>query len=232
MCCTAGGVSFAEVRATCFRGTESSAGPKAGGRSWNGRSANKPWRSIFEGVLAAHRGSADAAGVDWKSAVYRKVQEEVKAHCGLTVARIVELARVNREGLQRKAAPLGPRLSTARRVRSPSRGQKKAGGRYAAALAMSFFRHPELFPSDGDAGSKAGVPAHCWDEFPVGYSSADCAPAGSASALPAAFHIAVNSSCRSMTFNRTAHSVLTVCLSSGGKPKWQIVIYAGLDWGR
>jgi hypothetical protein len=30
---------------------------------------------FFEGVLAAHRGAADAAGTDWKSAVYRKVEE-------------------------------------------------------------------------------------------------------------------------------------------------------------
>jgi putative transposase len=52
-------------------------------------------------VLAAHRGSADAAGVDWKSAVYRKVQEEVKAHRGLTVERRVELARVNRASYYR-----------------------------------------------------------------------------------------------------------------------------------
>src|SRR5215467_6148603 len=29
---------------------------------------------FFEGVLATHRGAADAAGADWKSAVYRKVQ--------------------------------------------------------------------------------------------------------------------------------------------------------------
>jgi hypothetical protein len=36
----------------------------------------------FKGVLAAHRGTADAAGADWKSAVYRKVQEEVKADRG------------------------------------------------------------------------------------------------------------------------------------------------------
>jgi len=46
---------------------------------------------FFEGVLAAHRGAADAAGTDWKSAVYRKVQEEVKADRGLTIARMVEL---------------------------------------------------------------------------------------------------------------------------------------------
>jgi transposase-like protein len=30
---------------------------------------------FFEGVLAAHRGAADAAGTEWKSAVYRKVEE-------------------------------------------------------------------------------------------------------------------------------------------------------------
>ena len=34
---------------------------------------------FLKGVLAAHRATADAAGLDWKSAVYQKVQEEVKA---------------------------------------------------------------------------------------------------------------------------------------------------------
>jgi transposase-like protein len=38
-----------------------------------------PGDRFFEGVLAAHRATADTAGVDWKSAVYRKVKEEVKA---------------------------------------------------------------------------------------------------------------------------------------------------------
>jgi transposase InsO family protein len=52
-------------------------------------------------VLAAHRGSADAAGVEWKSAVYRKVKEEVKADRGLTVERMTELARVSRAGFYR-----------------------------------------------------------------------------------------------------------------------------------
>ena len=99
MCCTAGGVSFAAVRATCFRGTESSAGPK-GGVGTEDRPTNLGDR-FFKGALAAHRGSAEAAGVDWKSAVYRKVQEEVKAHRGLTVARMVELARVNRASYYR-----------------------------------------------------------------------------------------------------------------------------------
>jgi putative transposase len=52
-------------------------------------------------VLAAHRGTADAAGVDWKSAVYQKVEEEVKANRGLTIERMVELGRVSRSGFYR-----------------------------------------------------------------------------------------------------------------------------------
>src|SRR5437870_1216359 len=56
---------------------------------------------FFEGVLAAHRGAADAAGTDWKSAVYRKVQEEMKAGRGLTTARMVELGGVSRASFYR-----------------------------------------------------------------------------------------------------------------------------------
>jgi putative transposase len=52
-------------------------------------------------VLAAHRGTADAAGVDWKSAVYQKVEEEVKTNRGLTIERMVELGRVSRSGFYR-----------------------------------------------------------------------------------------------------------------------------------
>jgi hypothetical protein len=52
-------------------------------------------------VLAAHRGTADAAGVDWKSAVYQKVEEEVKAARGLTIERMVKLGRVSRSGFYR-----------------------------------------------------------------------------------------------------------------------------------
>jgi putative transposase len=52
-------------------------------------------------VLAAHRGTADAAGVDWKSAVYRKVEEEVKADRGLTIERMMKLGRVSRSGFYR-----------------------------------------------------------------------------------------------------------------------------------
>src|SRR5437868_15267433 len=51
---------------------------------------------FFEGVLAAHRGTADAAGVDWKAAVHRKAQEEVKANRGSSIERMVKLGRVAR----------------------------------------------------------------------------------------------------------------------------------------
>jgi len=51
--------------------------------------------------LAAHLGAADAAGTNWKSAVYRKVQEEMKADRGLTIARLVELGGVIRASFYR-----------------------------------------------------------------------------------------------------------------------------------
>jgi hypothetical protein len=47
-------------------------------------------------VLAAHRGAAYAAGIEWKSGVYQKIQEEVKAGGGLTIERMVEPGRVSR----------------------------------------------------------------------------------------------------------------------------------------
>jgi putative transposase len=52
-------------------------------------------------VLAAHRRTADAAGIEWKSAVYRKIGEEVIAGRGLTVERMVELAGVSRASFYR-----------------------------------------------------------------------------------------------------------------------------------
>jgi putative transposase len=52
-------------------------------------------------VLAAHRGTADVAGIDWKSAVYRKVAEEVTAGRRLSIERMVELGRVSRSGFYR-----------------------------------------------------------------------------------------------------------------------------------
>jgi putative transposase len=59
-------------------------------------------------VLAAHRGTADAAGIDWKSAVYRKVEEELSADGGLSIERMVELGRVSRAGFYRFAVSVDP----------------------------------------------------------------------------------------------------------------------------
>jgi putative transposase len=52
-------------------------------------------------MLAAHRGAADAAGIDWKSAVYRKIQEAMKPNSGLSAERMAELGRVSRSGFYR-----------------------------------------------------------------------------------------------------------------------------------
>jgi putative transposase len=55
----------------------------------------------LEGVLAAHRATAEAAGVNWQSALYRKVQEEMKAGRGLTVERMLQLGPISRASLYR-----------------------------------------------------------------------------------------------------------------------------------
>jgi Transposase and inactivated derivatives len=52
-------------------------------------------------VLAAHRRAADAAGIEWKSALYDKVREEMTGGGGLTIRRMVELGRVSRSSLYR-----------------------------------------------------------------------------------------------------------------------------------
>jgi hypothetical protein len=50
-----------------------------------------------------------------------------------------------------------------------------------------------------------------------GYSSAGCSPAEPASASPARLQNAIQWFCRSIDFQRTANSVLTVCVSQGDK---------------
>jgi hypothetical protein len=52
-------------------------------------------------VLAVHRRTAEVAGIDWKSAVYRKVAQEVTAGQRLSIERMVELRRVSRSGFYR-----------------------------------------------------------------------------------------------------------------------------------
>lgn len=82
---------------------------------------------------------------------------------------------------------------------------------------MSFLRHEEIYPSDGGAGVQTSAPAHRLDEFPAGYSLAGWSPPEPASASPAGHQYAVMSSFWSRDFQRPANSVLTVCLSLGGK---------------
>jgi hypothetical protein len=54
---------------------------------------------------------------------------------------------------------------------------------------MSFLRHEEIYPSDGDSTVVSRAPAHRLDEFPAGYSSAGCSPAEPTSASPAGFSL-------------------------------------------
>lgn len=56
---------------------------------------------MSEGLLAAHGRAADAAGIDWKSAVYRQVAEEVRAGSGLSIRRMLELGRASRSSFYR-----------------------------------------------------------------------------------------------------------------------------------
>jgi len=89
--CSVGAGSFAKDLAMSFSVAASSAGPNVASPSWNGRLAAGFGDRFFAGVLPAHRRTADATGTDWKSAVLRKVQEEMKAERGLTATRMAEL---------------------------------------------------------------------------------------------------------------------------------------------
>jgi hypothetical protein len=80
---------------------------------------------------------------------------------------------------------------------------------------MSFPRHGEIYPFDEGATPRDRPPAHRNDEFPAGYSSAGCSPAWPASASPASGHLAGKDFGSTMQFQRTANSVLTVCLTPG-----------------
>src|SRR5438309_1517017 len=93
---------------------------------------------------------------------------------------------------------------------------------------MSFRRHGEIYRSDKKAvRSLPGRPRHCTsrppqphrlDEFPAGYSLAGCSPAEPASASPAGWHLAGKRLRSTIKFQRTANSVLIVCLSPGDNP--------------
>src|SRR3954454_7111711 len=88
---------------------------------------------------------------------------------------------------------------------------------------MSLFRHREIYRSDVSRSvrerPKRRSPPHRLDEFPVGYSSASCTPAELASALPTGIHPATRTCRRQRSFQLTANSVLTFCVTSGDNPR-------------
>ena len=78
---------------------------RAGAQDWPAGVGDR----FFEGVLAAHRGAAEAAGLEWKTAVYQQIQSQKEGSEGLTVERMCELAKVSRAGFYRFApGPAGP----------------------------------------------------------------------------------------------------------------------------
>jgi putative transposase len=71
--------------------------------------------------------------------------------------------------------------------------QSLAPSATSQGATMSFFRHQEIYQSDGESTGKGepaetGPPEHRLDESPAGYSSAGCSPAEPASASPAEDH--------------------------------------------
>jgi putative transposase len=62
---------------------------------------NRPWNRFFEGVLAAHRGTADAAGVNWKAATHQFIQSKIEKGSPMTTLRMCGLGQVSRAGLYR-----------------------------------------------------------------------------------------------------------------------------------
>src|SRR5215471_14781562 len=101
MCCIAGERNSAMVRRMRFRGSGSDGGRRRRSRSWSVRSGNRRWRSIFEGVLAAHRATADAASTDWKAATYQFIEDQAKKGTAMTVVRMCELGHVSRAAFYR-----------------------------------------------------------------------------------------------------------------------------------
>jgi putative transposase len=84
------------------------------------------------------------------------------------------------------------RLHSALGYQSPEEFEQAASSEaIPIGASMSFFRHAEIYRSDGKRWrrrrkpTKAGLPDHRFDESPTGYSLAGCSPAEPASASPA-----------------------------------------------
>ena len=87
---------------------------------------------------------------------------------------------------------------------------------------MSFWRHGEIYRearwSFADAGRRAqsaDAPTHPLDEFPIGYSSAGCAPAEPASASPTGSKLTMTGTPQPSLFQRMGKPCLASCLTSG-----------------
>jgi putative transposase len=84
------------------------------------------------------------------------------------------------------------RLHSALGYQSPEEFEEAASDvRTSISASMSFFRHAEIYQSDGKRWRKrrkptaVGLPDHRFDESPAGYSLAGCSPAEPTSASPA-----------------------------------------------
>ena len=60
-----------------------------------------PGDRFFEGLLAAHRGTAAAAGGDRKAAVYQEIETQRNGEQALTVQRMCQFGQVSRAGFYR-----------------------------------------------------------------------------------------------------------------------------------
>jgi transposase InsO family protein len=81
------------------------------------------------------------------------------------------------------------RLHSALGYRTPEEYESELGHSGVGAAKMSFFRHGEVFRSDGEEGKtgtqmQTDAPVHRLDETPAGYSSAGWSPPEPASASP------------------------------------------------
>src|SRR5215471_21305023 len=74
---------------------------KAGSSSWSGRWVARRWSSIFAALLAACRGTAEAASVDFARLVYPYLDKEMKLATPLSLDRLCRLAHVSRPGYYR-----------------------------------------------------------------------------------------------------------------------------------
>ena len=103
---SAGGVRFGRGRATCFRVTETSAGPKGRIAELERKIGQQALEIDFlKGCFAAHRATADAAGVDWKSAYALKTPTEswIREVAGRAIAHSKTVSVSTMPGFEKRA---------------------------------------------------------------------------------------------------------------------------------